>query len=130
MYNELKRSTYICMINYNHQPSLKITSLFLSYNKIKRFYTIMLRFKNYKLKKGTPKSIKIILKEFQTTGLQFLKCIQREIFSSEKDSKLSTLQDFTYSDDTLCLKTRIVKRNDNSLFLYPILLRNYIGILF
>ena len=65
---------------------------------------------------------RLTCQEICQAEFNFLKYLQSQMFSSEKDKKLASLLTFVHSDGLLRLKTKIVERNDSFPFLCPILL--------
>lgn len=118
--SELKKSAKISMLSVKH-IDINLVNKFSSYNKLIRFFCIMLRFKKF-LKKETIESKYLTCKEIHETEVKFLKCLQEEWFSLKNDPKLSGIKVFKHTDGLLRLKTRIIQRNDNFSFLCPIIL--------
>ncbi|XP_076283978.1 uncharacterized protein LOC143210727 [Lasioglossum baleicum] len=119
---ELKKSAQISMLNPGRETEFNVAERFSSYNKMIRFLAIMLRFKNFKLKKDSNIGTRITYQEMYQAELKHLKYIQEQIFLSKNDPKLMTIQTFVHTDGLIRLKTKIFERNDRFSFLCPILL--------
>ena len=119
--SELKRSVQISMLIAEEKTDFEVVEKFSSYSKLIRFFCIMLRFKNFLLKRKPETGNRITYQEICETELKFLKQLQKYMFQS-KDPKLQNLQIFKHTDGLLRLKTRIFERDDYFPFLCPILL--------
>ncbi|XP_043466423.1 uncharacterized protein LOC122501193 [Leptopilina heterotoma] len=86
---ELKKTAQVSMVTLNEKENIDIVGKFSSYNKLIRFFAIMLRFKNFKLgigseKDGKHEAVKLIIRETHESmchaGVQSVMCQLRERF--------------------------------------------------
>ncbi|XP_078051448.1 uncharacterized protein LOC144477596 [Augochlora pura] len=118
---ESKKSSQIVMFNAEEIME-KIIQTFSCYTRMIRFFTIIIRFVNFKYKSKRTKGKVLTYVEIYQAELKVLKYLQSKMFLPQGDAKLATLQTFTHTDGLIRLKTRIVERQDSFPFLYPILL--------
>ncbi|XP_058805274.1 uncharacterized protein LOC131672213 [Phymastichus coffea] len=119
---EMKKSAQIAMSC--GEIDFSIIDKFSSYQKLIKFFTIMLRFKDFLVNKKSIQRKYVTYREVYNVERKFLICIQQQMFLPKNDPKLTTLQTFIHTDGLIRLKTRISERNDKFPFLYPILLNN------
>ena len=98
---ELKKCAQISLLNIKEQSKTEIVSKFSSYYKMIRFFAVMVRFKNFKLKIEGFKGKRLTFKEIQETENKFLKSLQKIMFLNAKDPKLNSLPVKEYSDGLL-----------------------------
>lgn len=110
------------LLNVKEQVNFDIVDKFSSYNKMIRFFAIMLKFKNYKLTGELTNGRMLTFKEVNNAEIQYLKVLEENMFSCENKKKIATLSTFVYTDGLIRLKTKIVERDDSFGFLCPIVL--------
>ncbi|GIY82132.1 reverse transcriptase [Caerostris extrusa] len=94
---------------------------FSSFSKIVRVFCWMIRFVN-KLRKGLSYGTKTLTVEEKTKSEIILWSIEQKKHFQEKENSVHGLQVVRGDDDVLRVKTRIIERDDDLSFLYPILL--------
>ena len=119
---ELKKTAFITMLDVKEVTSFDIIEKFSSYSKMIRFFAIMIRFKNFKLRVSKNKGNRITYQEIREAESKFLKYLQGEMFMRKNDPTLISLQTFEHTGRLIRLKTKIIERNDYFSFLCPILL--------
>ena len=90
--SERGKLSQVSMINKDEQLESDISKRFSSYHKLIRFLAIMWKFKNFKLKSQVDNRKGLSYSEVCNAELKYLKCLQKEMFSSERDPKLASLQ--------------------------------------
>ncbi|XP_051161418.1 uncharacterized protein LOC127281645 [Leptopilina boulardi] len=80
---EVRKSAQIALLNADDQINFSIVDKFSSYNKMIRFFAIMLKFKNYKINGELTNGKKLTFNEIYKTEKQFLKVLQNDMFCHE-----------------------------------------------
>lgn len=119
---ELKKSAIVVNNHVSVVKYFKFSEKMSSYTGLIRFFAIMIRFKNFKIRKKIYKGSRLTFKEIAETEIKLLRQLQRGMFLPEKDPKLSTMDTFLHSDGLIRIKTKIVERDDSFPFLCPIVL--------
>lgn len=117
---EIKRSIQLVQINLTRNS--EFYSKFSSYEKLIRFRAIVRRFIDITVIKKVYKDNRLIFREIFEAELQVLKQLQREMFLSKNDPKISSFKTFLHEDELIHVKTRITERKDDFFFLNPIIL--------
>lgn len=143
---EVKRSVLVNMIDIR-DPEFKASNLFASYTKLIRFIAWVRRFlKNRKselakrktlgsadlndrkissriyLPKEERKRLYLTFKEIKEAEVSLLRCLQNVMFENLYKNKLSSFKTLLDKNGLHVIKTKILNRNDDDMFLSPILL--------
>ena len=110
------------MLSSTESDKINVMTLFSTYSMLIRFFAILIRFKNFKLRGEEYKNPVLTFSEINNAETLFLISLQREMFNSIDDPKLKTLDVFVDTDGLIRLKTKIVELQDNYSLLYPIVL--------
>ena len=76
---ELRKTKQVSMLILKDEPENNIIERFSSYQKLIRFFAILIKFKNFKLNLEN-RGNKLTCKEIKHAEIKFLKCLQSKIF--------------------------------------------------
>lgn len=119
---ELKKTPKISLISLNEVSGIRLTEQFSSYDKLLYFSTIFRKFRDFKLKKGSNYGKRLTYKDIRDTEFKVLRQLQSEMFSSNSDPKVATIETFVDNNKLIRMRTKIIDRDDSFPFLYPIIL--------
>ncbi|GBN80687.1 hypothetical protein AVEN_98459-1 [Araneus ventricosus] len=116
-----KRKSQLVNMNLTEDTHPWYAERVSDYDKMIRVFTWILRFvNNCKLVNGKCKDSELSQSEIEYSEKKLIRLVQSYYFSDAKSSNF--IETFLHNEGILRVKTKIINRNDDRSFLYPILL--------